>query len=122
MINHADFKEYISRKYRNGGCSCDLANLPDLDKLASLSSINLEEIQKLTSYSHILPGHNFNFTLRLPKNDIVFSRQNRQSILDSATKSRPFLSKYQQPAEVSPVEVAHEMHKDTDNFLSVGVA
>ena len=60
----------------------------DLDKLASLSSINLEEIQKLNPHilTHILPGYTRNFALRLPKSDIAFFKANRQAILDSATK------------------------------------
>ena len=63
----------------------------DIDKLANLSSINLEDIQKLNPHilTHILPGNTRNFTLRLPKNDIAFFRANRQSILDSATKIQP---------------------------------
>jgi membrane-bound lytic murein transglycosylase D len=90
MINHADshdiFPENIETAIAHD--TIHVNTYLDLDRLASLSSINLEEIQKLNPHilTHILPRHTRNFTLRLPKNDIAFFKANRQSILDSATK------------------------------------
>ena len=90
MINHADshdiFPENIETAIAND--TIHVNSYLDLDKLASLSSINLEEIQKLNPHilTHILPGYTRNFALRLPKSDIAFFKANRQAILDSATK------------------------------------
>lgn len=105
MINHADshdiFPENIETAIAHD--TIHVNSYLDLDKLASLSSINLEEIQKLNPHilTHILPGHTRNFTLRLPKNDIAFFKANRQSILDSATKHAPvFVEMPTQPLEV----------------------
>ncbi|MDR6563004.1 MULTISPECIES: LysM peptidoglycan-binding domain-containing protein [unclassified Arcicella] len=60
----------------------------DLDKLATLSNISLEQIQKMNPQilTHILPARTRNFQLRLPKDEMAFFRENRKSILDSATK------------------------------------
>lgn len=90
MINHADshdiFPENIETAIAHD--TIHINSYLDLDKLASLSSISLEDIQKLNPQilTHILPGYTRNFSLRLPKNDIAFFKANRQSILDSATK------------------------------------
>ena len=105
MINHADshdiFPENIETAIAHD--TIHVNSYLDLDKLASLGSINLEEIQKLNPHilTHILPSHTRNFTLRLPKNDIAFFKANRQSILDSATKPTPiFVEMPVQSAEV----------------------
>ncbi len=93
MINHADSHDIFPENIETAIASdtIHVNSFLDLDKLASLSSINLEDIQKLNPHilTHILPGHTRNFTLRLPKNDIAFFRANRQSIIDSATKIQP---------------------------------
>ncbi|MCU0470190.1 MAG: transglycosylase SLT domain-containing protein [Arcicella sp.] len=105
MINHADshdiFPENIETAVAHD--TIHVNSYLDLDKLASLSSINLEEIQKLNPHilTHILPGHTRNFALRLPKTDIAFFKANRQAILDSATKIPPvFIEPIPQPTEV----------------------
>jgi membrane-bound lytic murein transglycosylase D len=93
MINHADSHDIFPENIETAIASdtIHVNSFLDLDKLASLSSINLEDIQKLNPHilTHILPGYTRNFTLRLPKNDIAFFRANRQSIIDSATKIQP---------------------------------
>ena len=93
MINHADSHDIFPENIETAIASdtIHVNSFLDLDKLASLSSINLEDIQKLNPHilTHILPRHTRNFTLRLPKNDIAFFRANRQSIIDSATKIQP---------------------------------
>ncbi len=105
MINHADshdiFPENIETAIAHD--TIHVNSYLDLDRLASLSSINLEDIQKLNPHilTHILPGYTRNFSLRLPKNDIAFFRANRQAILDSATKLPPvFVEMPAQPTEV----------------------
>ena len=105
MINHADshdiFPENIETAIAHD--TIHVNSYLDLDKLASLSSISLEDIQKLNPQilTHILPGYTRNFALRLPKNDIAFFKANRQTILDSATKMAPvFVEMPAQPAEV----------------------
>ena len=105
MINHADshdiFPENIETAIAHD--TIHVNSYLDLDRLASLSSINLEDIQKLNPQilTHILPGYTRNFALRLPKNDIAFFKANRQSILDSATKLPPvFVEMPAQPMEV----------------------
>lgn len=101
MINHADshdiFPENIETAVAHD--TIHVNSYLDLDKLASLSSINLEEIQKLNPHvlTHILPGHTRNFALRLPKTDIAFFKANRQAILDSATKMPPVFVETVQP-------------------------
>ena len=93
MINHADSHDIFPENIETAIASdtIHVNSFLDLDKLASLSSINLEDIQKLNPHilTHILPSYTRNFTLRLPKNDIAFFRANRQSILDSSTKTQP---------------------------------
>jgi membrane-bound lytic murein transglycosylase D len=105
MINHADshdiFPENIETAIAHD--TIHVNSYLDLDRLASLSSINLEEIQKLNPQilTHILPGYTRNFALRLPKNDMAFFKANRVAILDSATKLPPvFVEMPAQPAEV----------------------
>jgi len=105
MINHADshdiFPENIETAIAHDTIHID--SYLDLDKLASLSSINLEDIQKLNPQilTHILPDYTRNFPLRLPKSDIAFFKANRQAILDSATKnSSVFPVILSQPSEV----------------------
>ena len=105
MINHADSHDIFPENIETAIASdtIHVNSFLDLDKLASLSSINLEDIQKLNPHilTHILPDHTRNFTLRLPKSDIAFFRANRQSILDSATKNQPiFVQMPVQPMEV----------------------
>jgi membrane-bound lytic murein transglycosylase D len=105
MINHADshdiFPENIETAIAHD--TIHVNSYLDLDRLASLSSINLEDIQKLNPQilTHILPGYTRNFALRLPKSDITFFRANRQAILDSATKMPPvYIEMPAQPSEV----------------------
>jgi membrane-bound lytic murein transglycosylase D len=105
MINHADshdiFPENIETAIAHD--TIHVNSYLDLDRLASLSSINLEEIQKLNPQilTHILPGYTRNFALRLPKNDMAFFKANRLAILDSATKLPPvFVETPVQSAEV----------------------
>jgi membrane-bound lytic murein transglycosylase D len=105
MMNHADshdiFPETLETAIAHD--TIHVNSFLDLDKLASLSSINLEEIQKLNPQilTHILPGHTRNFPLRLPKNDMAFFKANRQAILDSATKIQPiYIESPSQPTEV----------------------
>ncbi len=105
MMNHADshdiFPETLETAIAHD--TIHINSFLDLDKLASLSSINLEEIQKLNPQilTHILPGHTRNFALKLPKNDMAFFKANRQTILDSATKIQPtYIESIAQPAEV----------------------
>ncbi len=105
MINHADSHDIFAENVETAipHDTIHVNSFLDLDKLASLSSINLEEIQKLNPQilTHILPGHTRNFSLKLPKNDMAFFRANRQSILDSATKIQTyFVESPQQKAEV----------------------
>ncbi len=105
MINHADshdiFPENIETAIAHD--TIQINSYLDLDKLASLSSISLENIQKLNPQilTHVLPGYTRNFSLRLPKNDIAFFKANRQSILDSATKTPSvYIEMPAQPTEV----------------------
>lgn len=105
MINHADshdiFPENIETAIAHD--TIHINSYLDLDKLASLSSISLEDIQKLNPQilTHILPGYTRNFSLRLPKNDIAFFKANRQAILDSATKTpSAFIEIPARPSEV----------------------
>ena len=90
MINHAESHDIFAENFETAipHDTIHVNSYLDLDRLASLSSINLEEIQKLNPHilTHILPGHTRNFALRLPKSDIAFFKANRQAILDSATK------------------------------------
>ena len=105
MINHADshdiFPENIETAIAHD--TIHVNSYLDLDRLASLSSINLEEIQKLNPQilTHILPGYTRNFALRLPKNDMAFFKANRLSILDSATKLPPVF--VEMPAQTTEV-------------------
>lgn len=93
MINHADSHDIYPETIEVAIASdtIHVNSFLDIEKLANLSSINLEDIQKLNPHvlTHVLPRNTRNFTLRLPKNDIAFFRANRQSILDSATKIQP---------------------------------
>jgi membrane-bound lytic murein transglycosylase D len=105
MINHADSHDIFAENIETAipHDTIQVNSFLDLDKLASLSSINLEEIQKLNPQilTHILPGHTRNFSLKLPKSDMAFFRANRQAILDSATKIQTyFVESPQQNSEV----------------------
>jgi membrane-bound lytic murein transglycosylase D len=105
MINHADSHDIFAENVETAipHDTIQINSFLDLDKLASLSSINLEEIQKLNPQilTHILPGHTRNFSLKLPKSDMAFFKANRQAILDSATKIQTyFVESPQQNTEV----------------------
>ena len=105
MINHADSHDIFPENIEVAMASdtIHVNSFLDIDKLANLGSINLEDIQKLNPHvlTHILPRDTRNFILRLPKNDIAFFRANRQSILDSATKFQPiFVEMPDQTTEV----------------------
>lgn len=90
MMNHADSHDIFAENIETAipHDTILVNSYMDLDRLASLSNINLEDIQKLNPHilTHILPGYTRNFSLKLPKNDLAFFRANRQSILDSVTK------------------------------------
>ena len=116
MINHADshdiFPEIIETAIAHD--TIHVNSYLDLDRLASLSSINLEAIQKLNPHilTHILPGHTRNFALRLPKSDMAFFKVNRQSILDSATKLPPvFIEVPVRQTEVLAIENTNNEEK-----------
>ncbi len=114
MINHADshdiFPENIETAIAHD--TIHVNSYLDLDRLASLSSINLEEIQKLNPQilTHILPGYTRNFALRLPKNDMAFFKANRSSILDSATKLPPVF--VEMPAQTTEVYASNNTSND----------
>jgi membrane-bound lytic murein transglycosylase D len=75
----------------------------DLDKLATMSNMSLEDIQKLNPHilTGILPGFTRNFILRLPKSEMAYFRTNRPMIMDSATKLPSVIIENLQPgAEV----------------------
>ena len=90
MINHADSHDIFAENIETAiPHDTILVNgFMDLDKLASLSNISLEDIQKLNPQilTHILPGFTRSFALKLPKENLAYFRLNRQSIIDSATK------------------------------------
>jgi membrane-bound lytic murein transglycosylase D len=90
MMNHADSHDIFAENIETAipHDTILVNSYMDLDRLASLSNINLEDIQKLNPHilTHILPGYTRNFSLKLPKNDLAFFRANRQAILDSVTK------------------------------------
>jgi membrane-bound lytic murein transglycosylase D len=90
MMNHADSHDIFGETFETAIAhdTIHVNSYIDLDRLASLSNINLEEIQKLNPHilTHILPGYTRNFTLRLPKDNLAYFKSNRQTILDSATK------------------------------------
>ena len=113
MINHANSHDIFPETIEVAVASdtIHVNSFLDIDKLANLSSINLEDIQKLNPHilTHILPGNTRNFTLRLPKNDIAFFRANRQSILDSATKIQPIF--VEMPVQTTEV-LASNSNKD----------
>jgi membrane-bound lytic murein transglycosylase D len=113
MINHADSHDIFPENVETATAhdTIQVNSFLDLDKLASLSSINLEEIQKLNPQilTHILPGHTRNFSLKLPKSDMAFFRANRQAILDSATKIQTyFVESPQQNSEVLASNISDE--------------
>jgi membrane-bound lytic murein transglycosylase D len=114
MINHADshdiFPENIETAIAHD--TIHVNSYLDLDRLASLSSINLEEIQKLNPQilTHILPGYTRNFALRLPKNDMAFFKANRVSILDSATKLPSVF--IEMPAQTTEVYASNNTNTD----------
>jgi membrane-bound lytic murein transglycosylase D len=114
MINHADshdiFPENIETAIAHD--TIHVNSYLDLDRLASLSSINLEEIQKLNPQilTHILPGYTRNFALRLPKNDMAFFKANRLAILDSATKLPPVF--VEMPSQTTEVYASNNTSND----------
>jgi len=112
IINHADSHDIFPENIETAIASdtIHVNSFLDLDKLSRLSTINLEDIQKLNPHilTHILPNNTRNFILRLPKNDIAFFRANRQEILDSATKKQSIF--VEMPAH--PMEVLASNSKD----------
>jgi membrane-bound lytic murein transglycosylase D len=90
MMHHAESHDIVAENYeqRIEHDTIQVNNYLDLDKLASLSNISLENIQKLNPHvlTHILPGFTRNFTLRLPKEELAYFRANRAMIMDSASK------------------------------------
>jgi membrane-bound lytic murein transglycosylase D len=90
MMNHADSHDIFGETFETAIAhdTIHVNSYMDLDRLASLSNINLEDIQKLNPHvlTHILPGYTRNFALRLPKDNLAYFNSKRQMILDSATK------------------------------------
>ncbi len=94
----------------------------DLDKFATLSNINLEQIQKLNPQilTHILPARTRNFQLKLPKNEMAFFLENRQSILDSATKLPSTM--IEKAMQTPGVVLASTKNEDTTNTFQQTLA
>jgi membrane-bound lytic murein transglycosylase D len=90
MMNHADSHDIFGETFETAIAhdTIHVNSYMDIDKLASLSNISLEDIQKLNPHvlTHILPGYTRNFALRLPKDNLAYFNSKRQSILDSASK------------------------------------
>lgn len=105
MMNHADSHDIYAENLEVAlpHDTIHVNSYIDLDKFASLSNICLEDIQKLNPHilTHVLPSHTRNFQLRLPKYDLAFFKENRQSILDSATKTpASLIDKLQQSSDI----------------------
>jgi membrane-bound lytic murein transglycosylase D len=105
MMNHADSHDIYAENIEQAipHDTILVNSYIDLDKLASLSNMSLEDIQKLNPHilTHILPSQTRNFPLRLPKNDMTFFKENRLAILDSATKKpATLIDKLQQNTEI----------------------
>ena len=120
MINHADSHDIYAENIEQAipHDTIHVNSFLDLDKFASLSNMSLESIQKLNPHilTHILPGHTRNFSLRLPKNEMVFFKANRGSIMDSATKMPSFIIEHQM-TEVQVASVAPSTQNDTNKTI-----
>lgn len=105
MMNHADSHDIYAENLETAlpHDTILVNSYIDLDKFASLSNICLEDIQRLNPHvlTHILPSQTRNFQLRLPKYDLAFFKDNRKTILDSATKMpASIFEKAQQNTEI----------------------
>jgi len=79
MMHHADSHDIYAENIETAipHDTIVLNTYIDLDKFATLSNINLEEIQKLNPQilTHILPARTRNFQLKLPKSEMAFSEK-----------------------------------------------
>ncbi|MDZ7897297.1 MAG: transglycosylase SLT domain-containing protein [Arcicella sp.] len=109
MMNHADSHDIFGETFETAIAhdTIQVNSYMDLDRLASLSNISLEDIQKLNPHilTHILPGYTRNFALRLPKDNLAYFNSKRQTILDSATKM-PSYNTFEIPQQVTETVVA----------------
>jgi membrane-bound lytic murein transglycosylase D len=109
MMNHADSHDIFGETFETAIAhdTIQVNSYMDLDRLASLSNISLEDIQKLNPHilTHILPGYTRNFALRLPKDNLAYFNSKRQMILDSATKM-PSYNTIDLPQQVTETVVA----------------
>jgi membrane-bound lytic murein transglycosylase D len=109
MMNHADSHDIFGETFETAIAhdTIQVNSYMDLDRLASLSNISLEDIQKLNPHilTHILPGYTRNFALRLPKDNLAYFNSKRQMILDSATKM-PSYNTIELPQQVTETVVA----------------
>jgi membrane-bound lytic murein transglycosylase D len=109
MMNHADSHDIYGETFETAIAqdTIHVNSYMDLDRFASLSNINLEDIQKLNPHilTHILPGYTRNFTLRLPKDNLAYFKSNRQTILDSASKM-PNYNTIELPVQTTETVVA----------------
>jgi membrane-bound lytic murein transglycosylase D len=114
MMNHADSHDIFGETFETAIAhdTIQVNSYMDLDRLASLSNISLEDIQKLNPHilTHILPGYTRNFALRLPKDNLAYFNSKRQMILDSATKM-PSYNTIDLPQQVTETVVASSDEK-----------
>lgn len=124
MMHHADSHDIYAENVETAipHDTIVLNTYIDLDKFATLSNINLEEIQKLNPQilTHILPARTRNFQLKLPKSEMAFFRENRQSILDSATKIPSTL--IEKVMQTPGVVLASNKNEDTTNTFQQTLA
>jgi len=124
MMHHADSHDIYAENIETAipHDTIVLNTYIDLDKFATLSNINLEEIQKLNPHilTHILPARTRNFQLKLPKSEMAFFRENRQSILDSATKIPSTL--IEKVMQTPGVVLASNKNEDTTNTFQQTLA
>lgn len=124
MMHHADSHDIYAENIETAipHDTIILNTYIDLDKFATLSNIHLEEIQKLNPQilTHILPARTRNFQLKLPKNEMAFFRENRQSILDSATKLPTTL--IEKVMQTPGVVLASNKNEDTTNTFQQTLA
>ncbi len=124
MMHHADSHDIYAENIETAipHDTIVLNTYIDLDKFATLSNINLEEIQKLNPQilTHILPARTRNFQLKLPKSEMAFFRENRQSILDSATKIPSTL--IEKVMQTPGVVLASNKNEDTTNTFQQTLA
>ncbi len=90
MMNHAESHDIVAENVETPieHDTIHVNSYLDIDKLANLANMSLENIQKLNPHilTHILPNNTRHFALRLPKNELAYFQANRSMILDSASK------------------------------------